>query len=41
MKVKKEHAEIIKLLSKEDSVKCFFRGDGFYANKIENPHFIL
>jgi UDP-N-acetylmuramoyl-tripeptide--D-alanyl-D-alanine ligase len=37
----KEHAEIIKLLSKEDSVKCFFVGMAFYANKIENPHFIL
>jgi UDP-N-acetylmuramoyl-tripeptide--D-alanyl-D-alanine ligase len=35
----KEHAEIIKLLSKEDSVKCFFVGMAFYANKIENPHF--
>jgi UDP-N-acetylmuramoyl-tripeptide--D-alanyl-D-alanine ligase len=34
-----EHAEIIKLLSNEDSVKCFFVGIAFYANKTNNPHF--
>jgi UDP-N-acetylmuramoyl-tripeptide--D-alanyl-D-alanine ligase len=34
-----EHAEIIKKLSNEDSVKCFFVGAAFYANKTNNPHF--
>jgi UDP-N-acetylmuramoyl-tripeptide--D-alanyl-D-alanine ligase len=35
----KEHIEIIKLLSNQNSVKCFFVGTAFYANKINNPHF--
>lgn len=34
-----EHSEVIKLLSKEDKVKCFFVGRAFYANKMPNPHF--
>jgi UDP-N-acetylmuramoyl-tripeptide--D-alanyl-D-alanine ligase len=35
----KEHFEIVKLLSKEDAVKCFFVGTAFYANKINNAQF--
>lgn len=34
-----EHSEVIKLLSKEDKVKCFFVGKAFYANKMPNSHF--
>jgi UDP-N-acetylmuramoyl-tripeptide--D-alanyl-D-alanine ligase len=35
----KEHNEIVKSLSNEDTVKCFFVGTAFYANKIGNPQF--
>lgn len=35
----KEHIEIIKLLSNQNSVKCFFVGTAFFTNKINLPHF--
>lgn len=34
-----EHMEVIKLLSCEDAVNCFFVGRAFYANQISKPHF--